>query len=513
MRYQQWLMYLRKSRQDDPSETIEEVLSKHETILQEYAERELGGKIPPENIYREVKSGESIAERGEMQKVLARIEDPAILGVLVVDPQRLGRLDLKECGALIDAFRFSRTQVGTPLMVYDLNNKMERRFFQDDLLRGRDYLEYVKETLYRGRVAAVKRGCYIMGRAPYGYNKIKIGKDNTLEPNDKADLVRMIFEWYGRQDKTTLQIADELNALEVAPPQGKAWCKETIWFMLGNIHYIGKVYYGGRRYIQTLEDGKIVKKRLKQPESEVVVAEGKHPAIIDNALWEIVQARRATLALPIRKGRQPINPLAGVLLCGRCGRPLRWQPYPRTGEEPRYTCAQKRQCTRSARVSEVMDALLFALEKTEIPELEVKIANGDGDAVEIQKRLIAKLEKQMEEYRAQEETQFELLETKKYTQELFDRRNAALREKMDACQKQLYQAKSTLPENVDYSERVATLREAIAKLKDPNADVGAVNRFIKTIIDKIEYHNEPAAGKRGKNYTENKFTLEVFLKL
>ena len=46
-----WLMYLRKSRQDDPNETVEETLSKHETNLQEWAVRELGYAIPEENIY------------------------------------------------------------------------------------------------------------------------------------------------------------------------------------------------------------------------------------------------------------------------------------------------------------------------------------------------------------------------------------------------------------------------------------------------------------------------------
>ena len=35
-----WLIYLRKSRQDDPNETVEEVLSKHETMLQEWAMRQ-----------------------------------------------------------------------------------------------------------------------------------------------------------------------------------------------------------------------------------------------------------------------------------------------------------------------------------------------------------------------------------------------------------------------------------------------------------------------------------------
>ena len=61
-----WILYLRKSRQDDPNETVEEVLAKHEIQLQEWAEKELGHRIPEEYIYREIVSGERISDRKEM---------------------------------------------------------------------------------------------------------------------------------------------------------------------------------------------------------------------------------------------------------------------------------------------------------------------------------------------------------------------------------------------------------------------------------------------------------------
>ena len=51
-----YIMYLRKSRADDPNETVEEVLAKHERILQNYAIMNYKSKIPEENIYREVVS-------------------------------------------------------------------------------------------------------------------------------------------------------------------------------------------------------------------------------------------------------------------------------------------------------------------------------------------------------------------------------------------------------------------------------------------------------------------------
>lgn len=53
------IIYLRKSRSDDPVQTVEEVLAKHERILQDYCMKEYGKAIPEKRIYREVVSGSS----------------------------------------------------------------------------------------------------------------------------------------------------------------------------------------------------------------------------------------------------------------------------------------------------------------------------------------------------------------------------------------------------------------------------------------------------------------------
>ena len=56
-------MYLRKSRADGEHETIEEILARHEKILQEYAEKNIGKAVPEEDIFREIVSGETIKDR------------------------------------------------------------------------------------------------------------------------------------------------------------------------------------------------------------------------------------------------------------------------------------------------------------------------------------------------------------------------------------------------------------------------------------------------------------------
>jgi DNA invertase Pin-like site-specific DNA recombinase len=511
--WEYYLIYLRKSRQDDPRETVEEVLAKHETMLQEYAQKELGGRIPEENIYREVVSGESIDDREEVQKVLARIEDPNIKGVLVIEPQRLSRGDLEDCGRLISDFRYTHTKVVTPYMTYDLENKMERKFFQDELLRGRDYLEYTKEILLRGRIAAVKRGCYIGNYAPYGYKKIKIGKDHTLEIiEEEAEIVRMIFDLYIKEGLTPGRIANKINSIGVKAPRGDKWVKDTIRVILRNEHYTGKVVFNKYKETTVIENGVKKVKCLAQPEEEIIVAEGKHAAIIGLDTWEA--ARKLVARHPRQKYTYSLkNPLSGVLVCGKCGRAMSQHPYKHA--EDRYECKHRPRCYKSVKVSHVDEAVIVALEEAELPALELKVKNGDGKAVKIQQKLLEKLEKQMEGYREQEDKQFEFLETGRYSQDVFDRRNAGLRAKMEDCQKQIYQTKASMPKDVDYAERVVALQAAIDMLKDPEATPAEKNTLLRAIVERIEYTGIASDGlNKTRNVRgHNPFSIKVFLRL
>lgn len=510
-----WLLYLRKSRQDDPTETVEEVLEKHEAQLQEWAERELGAHIPEDCIYREIGSGESIDARVEIKKVLARIEDPDVAGAIVMEPSRLSRGDLSDCSKIIDSFRFSKSLVATPYMTYDLNNKMERKFFKDELLRGNDYLEYTKEILFRGRVAAVKRGCFIGNHPPYGYNKIKVGKDHTLEINeDQAPAVQLAYDMYVNDGATPYQIACRLNEMGVKPARIDKWKKDSIRVILRNPHYAGYVAFNQKKFTPVLENGEIVKRRLAQPEEDVIIAEGKHTAIIDRGLWEAAQEIVARNPR-INQFTGLKNPLATLLFCKKCGQAMALHPYKHA--EDRYTCKQRPPCYKSVKAGALLDAVIVSLEEAELPAMELKVKNGDGDARKIQQRLLAKLEKQMEEYRAQEERQYDLLETNpNYPQDVFDRRNKALREKMDECQAAIYKAKSALPQSVDYAERIVALKAAIDILRDDTATAEAKNKVVKAIVERIEFSSVPSDRENRKRLRGDEispFEIRISLRL
>ena len=129
------LLYLRKSRSDDPLLSVEEVLSKHETMLDEWCIRNMGGKVPEENKFREIVSGETIEDRPEIKKVLSLIESPKYKAIIVVEVQRLSRGDLEDAGRLIKLLRYTSTKVITPTKTYDLNEEYDRDFFERELKR------------------------------------------------------------------------------------------------------------------------------------------------------------------------------------------------------------------------------------------------------------------------------------------------------------------------------------------------------------------------------------------
>ena len=171
-------------------------------------------------------------------------------------------------------------------------------------------------------------------------------------------------------------------------------------------------------------------------------------------------------------------------------------------------------CYKSIKMSELEQAILVALEQSELPNLQAKWQSGEGTAIAVQKKLLESLEREMANYRQMEEKQFEFLESGRYTPDVFDKRNAALRQKMEDCQERIYKAKATMPKEVNYAERIVVLKEAIASLKDDTIPAEQKNRLLKAIVKRIEYTGIPPVVK-GVPFKkgENEFKLSITLRL
>lgn len=489
--------YLRKSRSDDPLLTVEEVLSKHEAMLDEWAEQHLGAVVPEENKYREVVSGETIAERPEINRVLRLIESPRYKAVAVVEPQRLTRGDLEDIGRLMKLLKHTNTLVITPQRIYDLRDEYDWDAFERELKRGNDYLEYTKKILNRGRLLSVSQGNYVGNTAPYGYDKTFVteGKRKCpiLVPNkEEADVVRMMFDLYVNKDMGCTNICKKFDAMGIKPPKGEYWSANAVTKMLQNIHYIGKVKWNHRKTMTIVEEGEFKKTRPVAKVGEYLIYDGKHEAIIPEELFNAAQAKKGknTRQKPNTKIR---NPFAGLLWC-KCGRAMSLRTYKNRDAAPRLLCDGQTHCrTGSCLYTEIEDRVKVILSDC-IKDFEVRLKNNEGDSVKLHMRLIKNLETKQKELEEKELAQWEAQAdpdpAKRMPQHIFQQLNEKLLKEKEDVRQALCKAYESMPEPVNYEEKIAQFTEALNALNSHDVDAETKNRLLKACIERIEYHRE-----------------------
>lgn len=494
------LLYLRKSRTDDPTLDVEEILSRHETILDEYAERTWGKKIPEEQKIRELVSGETIDSRPGLLGILKAIESPKVKGLLVVEVQRLGRPDLEDIGRLSKLFRYTNTLVITPQKTFDLRNEYDREAFERELMRGNEYLEYTKKIMSRGRLLSVQQGNYIGTKPPYGYDKdiIMEGKKkcHTLKINEaEADVVRMVFDMYVNKDMGRVNIAHHLNELNIPTRTGALWAQDTIKTILENDHYIGKVRWNWRKTVTVVEDGEIKKARPKTEVGEYLVYDGKHQAIISDELFAAAREKQGKNHREKAKTKVR-NPLAGLLFC-QCGRAMSLRTYSNKSE-PRLLCDNQVYCkTTSCLYSEIIDRVRDTLAEC-ISDFEIRLQSDDKTSQKLHENLIKRLKAKMEELNKKELNQWEKYSEDGMPKEIFEKLNEKVLREKDEVQQALCAAYESMPEPIDYEEQLLRFRNALEALDDPEVSAEKKNRLLKACIERIDYKREKAERIKSK---------------
>ena len=505
------LAYFRKSRTDDPTLSVEEVLAKHETILNEWAERNLGATIPEENKYREVVSGETIADRPEVQKVLKLIESPKIKAILIVEVQRLSRGDLEDAGRLIKLIRYTNTLVITPMKTFDLADEYDRDMFERELKRGNEFLEYQKKIMGRGRLLSVSQGNYIASKPVYGYDKVFIQEGKRKSPTlaineEQANVVRMVFDMYVNQNMGYHTISNKLDELHIQPPRSKYWSSSYIKEMLQNIHYLGKVRWNYRKVVVVVDDGEVKKTTPKAKDGEYLIFDGKHPAIISEELFNAAQERRGRLPR-VKRDFTVRNPLAGITFC-RCGYAMIHRTYP--NYESRLLCNHQARCgSGSVLMSEIMDMVANIL-KQKIADFEIDMKNDNDDTINIHEKLIKNLEKKLEQLRAREISQWEAQSdpdpSKRMPQHIFQTLNTKLVQEIEDVEQALKNAYDTTPIKIDYEQKIIRLQTALDALLDNTKTPEDKNILLKACFSRIEIYRERAVQLTGKgNY--HKFSV------
>ena len=519
------IMYLRKSRADDPLLTVEEVLSNHEAMLDEWCERNLTSTIPQANRIKEVVSGESIADRGGFQQVLKMVESDNIKAVMVKEISRLGRPDKQEIGYISKVFRYTNIRVITPTRIFNIADEFERKMFEQELEQGNFYLEYNKRILKAGRDLAAKKGAF-MCLAPYGYDKVRIDdgkkKISSLAINEEqASIIRMIFDWYVNENIGTQVISNRLNKLKVTPPKIDVWRPEAVRDIIENPTYIGMVRWNTRTGIWKVEDGEFKKTRPVNKGDDRILTKGLHEPIISEELFNAAQEKRGRTHRTT-SNRELKNPFASLIYCS-CGKAMshrlkKYQDGTNRGEA-RLVCNGQIICgSGSCKLCEVVDFVADVL-KEKIAEFEIEAENQNEDLITLHDKQIAKLEKKLVDLDVREEamwkSQVDPDIDNRMPANIFKKLMNDLKTDREKTKQALEHAYKTRPTPVDYKKKKITFQKALDALLDEKASAAEKNLLLKACIERIEYHREKPEKVKGKGagrqWTEPPIHLDVKL--
>ena len=419
-------MYLRKSRLDTDYEdvSVEETLSRHRQILDRYCKDK---KLNVVEVLEEVVSGESLAARPEMMRLLDLVSTGMYAGVVCMDIERLSRGSSMEAGYIMQIFQTNYCKIITPGKTYDLQNESDEQFTDMKFMFSRYELKTINKRLVRGRNQSASEGKFMGSMAPYGYRPYKLqgqkGNSLRIEP-EEAKVVQMIYDMYGKQGMGYNAIAYALNDMHIPARKGE-WSQTSIVNILTNEVYLGKIRWRREPVKRVVRDGFLAKTRILNDDYELY--DGMHEPIITEEQWELAKAVKK------KKGHHSThttkelkNPFAGILFCEKCGAALKRNvPGKNQGTAPWFRCPTRGCDCRIVKCHTVEEAIRDAMEDW-LDEYIIQLNSDSKPKVDPIATALEAVQAQLAGLQQQQDTLCDYLEKGVYTIEMFTKRNATL---------------------------------------------------------------------------------------
>lgn len=479
-------MYLRKSRADMDAEARGEgeTLARHEKTLMELAHAR---NLTVTGIYRELVSGDTIADRPEIRRLLSAVERGEYDAILCMDIDRLGRGDGSDQAIILKTFKYSGTIIVTPYKSYDTRMEIDEEYMEFAQFIARGELKRIKRRMWAGRVASAKEGKW-QGKVPFGYRRIPVesGSGWTLAPEpSEAEIVRLIFKLYGIDGIGKNIIAHRIDAMGYKTVDGRPFRSWSVRSILSNPVYIGKVTWGKRRKRVEMRNGvEVVTRPLSD---EPVYADGLHDAIVSIDVWNAVQARLSSnKEAPVYRDRELHNPLSGLLFCENCGHSMHL--VPNTGNHKTaafYRCRTVGCPTFGIDCECVYDSVRKTLQGwVRVDPIEESESNEN---ISEAGSVYSAVKQQREQLTAQMSRLQDLLETGVYSAETYIERSKILSDRIRSVDAEL----ARIQKEADAEKKVdlAPLRPQIQHILDvwETSTPAEKNFLLKRVIRKILY--------------------------
>lgn len=277
------------------------------------------------------------------------IESGRINTVIVKDLSRFGR-EYAQMGLYIEHYfeqkgvRFIAVAEGV-----DSKNGLDNLMLPMTNVINSLYARQASTKTKAAHRARASSGMYMGSHAPFGYQKDPKDRHHLIVDPDAADVVKDIFQMFA-DGIGYVRMTKILRERKVLNPQAyfnqnnpdyyknsDYWRKPFDWHatsvrvILNNPVYLGNVVFG-----RTKTKGFFDKQRIEADESEWIVKENTHEAIITRELWDTVhqmmKARRR------ENSTGTVQPFAGLVKCADCGSSLNVSYDKKKGRYNGFTC-------------------------------------------------------------------------------------------------------------------------------------------------------------------------------
>ena len=502
-------LYLRLSRDDGDKEESNSITGQRE-LLRDYISqrpelREFAVRVD------DGFSG-STFERPSFQKMIEDVKAGRTDCIIVKDLSRFGRNYLDAGEYIEKIFPFLGVRF---IAVNDHYDSLGDKKASDDLiipfknLINEAYCRDISVKIRSQLEIKRKNGQFLGSFATFGYLKDEQNKNKLAVDEYAADIVRDIFKWK-LEGVSPQDIADTLNKLGILSPMEykrslgmkfttsfktntKAlWSAGTVIRILKNPIYTGVLVQGK----ETTPSYK-VHKRITKDESEWIVIEDSHEAIITKIDFNSVQK---ILKLDTRRSPddEAVQLFSGMVFCGDCGASMVRKTVPAGGKKyVYYVCSahkQDKSCSPHRMRDTVLEGIVLdslkqhireVVDMSELIEITDTAPLRTAQAQKVQRQL----DKKHEEYEKLQKLLMSLYEN--LTDGIIDREEYA-------------RLKQSFAIRADETEKqMDALRESLTDIQNHGTENAWTDEFIKrqgltaldravvvALIDKILIHSD-----------------------
>ena len=316
-------IYTRKSSEEGLEMEFNSLDAQRESCEAYVASQKAEGWLPVPDHYDDGGFSGGNLERPALKRLLADIKSGLVDVVVVYKIDRLSR-SLMDFAKLVEVFDRNSVTFVSVTQSFNTTTSMGRLTLNILLSFAQFEREVIGERIRDKFAASRRKGMWMGGVPPLGYDVVA---RKLVVNTPEADLVRHIFERFLKVGSATL-LVKELNA---AGHRTKSWTTQD-----------GKVREGvplTKNFLYKLLDNRVY---LGEAVHKGDAHAGEHPAIIDRAVWDKVQAVKTDNAPRKRAAATRATtpaPLKGLVTCAHCGRAMTPTHTRKKGRLYRYyTC-------------------------------------------------------------------------------------------------------------------------------------------------------------------------------